>query len=168
MILGVEAKELKSLRLTLRPIRREDVGAIVSLASQDVFELEPFISLPFNATEWIESKLDREAVVLCLLVLADEIPVGTVQIVVPKGDTHHYLSLGYWFGREYWGQGYATEAVRTVIEYVSRPGIPEIYAAPHRDNIASIRVLEKCGFVACANGPATLGPDIAWYRRNPT
>ena len=51
--------------------------------------------------------------------------------------------VGYWIGREYWGKGVATRAVSTFLGHVkTRP----LYAHVAKDNIASIRVLEKCGF----------------------
>lgn len=52
--------------------------------------------------------------------------------------------VGYWLGREYWGKGLATRALAEFLAVVTeRP----LYAAAAKDNAASIRVLEKCGFV---------------------
>ncbi|HEU4928375.1 MAG TPA: GNAT family protein [Candidatus Krumholzibacteria bacterium] len=50
----------------------------------------------------------------------------------------------YWIGTAYWGQGIATRALRTFLEKscTTRP----IYARVAKDNLASRRVLEKCGF----------------------
>jgi RimJ/RimL family protein N-acetyltransferase len=50
----------------------------------------------------------------------------------------------YWLGRDYWGRGVATTALAAFVEGLAeRP----LYARAAADNIASIRVLEKCGFV---------------------
>lgn len=50
----------------------------------------------------------------------------------------------YWLGREYWGRGVATQALKLFLdEYGERP----LYGRCAHDNLASIRVLEKCGFV---------------------
>jgi RimJ/RimL family protein N-acetyltransferase len=52
--------------------------------------------------------------------------------------------VGYWIGREFWGRGIATRALSLFLTQVrTRP----LYAGVAGDNIASIRVLEKCGFV---------------------
>ena len=52
-------------------------------------------------------------------------------------------AVGYWIGNEYWGRGIATAGLRLLLDIVTeRP----IYAHAARDNEASIRVLEKCGF----------------------
>jgi len=57
--------------------------------------------------------------------------------------------IGYWLGREFWGRGLATAALREfVAELTERP----LHALVSTDNIGSIRVLEKCGFVEI--GPA--------------
>src|SRR5688500_4338295 len=61
------------------------------------------------------------------------------------------LEVGYWVGREYWGRSVATRALRQCLELVTeRP----VHAAVARDNIASIRVLQKCGFVIAGEGRA--------------
>ncbi len=52
--------------------------------------------------------------------------------------------LGYWVGREFWGKGLATRALAEFVEEVpERP----LHAWVATSNVASIRVLEKCGFV---------------------
>src|SRR5215471_16163903 len=52
--------------------------------------------------------------------------------------------VGYWIGRESWGRGLATQALTELLDVVdARP----MYAHVVKSNVASIRVLEKCGFV---------------------
>ena len=51
--------------------------------------------------------------------------------------------VGYWIGQEFWGRGLATEALAELVDIVdARP----LYAEVVTTNVASIRVLEKCGF----------------------
>ena len=51
--------------------------------------------------------------------------------------------IGYWFGREFWGRGVGTAALRLFLaKEENRP----LYADPHADNVGSVRLLEKCGF----------------------
>jgi RimJ/RimL family protein N-acetyltransferase len=55
--------------------------------------------------------------------------------------------LGYWRGRHYWGQGFTTEAVSLFTNYAFNVlKLHRIYACTFDKNIASQRVLEKCGF----------------------
>lgn len=49
----------------------------------------------------------------------------------------------YWIGREYWGRGVAT---RALAEFLRRTPERPLYARAAKDNLASLRVLEKCGF----------------------
>ncbi|MCI4371677.1 MAG: GNAT family N-acetyltransferase [Thermoplasmata archaeon] len=49
----------------------------------------------------------------------------------------------YWLGREYWGKGLATQALSAFLDLLP---IRPIYGRVAKDNLASIRVLEKCGF----------------------
>ena len=52
--------------------------------------------------------------------------------------------IGYWIGREFWGRGVATEALRSFVrEVAERP----MYAEVATTNLGSVRVLEKSGFV---------------------
>jgi RimJ/RimL family protein N-acetyltransferase len=62
--------------------------------------------------------------------------------------------VGYWIGREHWGRGIATRALRAfVAERSERP----LHALVAGSNRPSIRVLEKCGFVAV--GEPVVGED---------
>jgi len=51
----------------------------------------------------------------------------------------------YWLGKEYWGKGIATRALKEFLAHhnQTRP----IYARVAKDNPGSRRVLEKCGFI---------------------
>ena len=57
--------------------------------------------------------------------------------------------LSYWLGREFWGKGIATKALKLFLDEVAtRP----LTARVAKDNIASIRVLEKNGFELTGEG----------------
>lgn len=57
--------------------------------------------------------------------------------------------IGYWLGEAYWGQGITTQALRQTVPLVFAhwPGVERIFAGVFAHNSASIRVLEKMGFV---------------------
>jgi RimJ/RimL family protein N-acetyltransferase len=64
---------------------------------------------------------------------------GNIVAFQHGGEPH----VGYWIGKEFWGRGVATAALSAFLELVrTRP----LHARVARHNIASIRVLEKCGF----------------------
>lgn len=72
-------------------------------------------------------------------VLLDDRIVGTVGFFEMFGKP----SISYWYGREIWGRGIAT---RTLAEFLRSIPTRPVFARVAKDNIASIRVLEKCGF----------------------
>jgi len=83
-------------------------------------------------------------------ILADE--SITIQTILFAGNVAGYIAqfeqfgqpeVSYWLGKEYWGQGIATRAVALFLDHIS---IRPLYARVAKDNIGSIRVLEKCGF----------------------
>ena len=56
--------------------------------------------------------------------------------------------ISFWLGREYWGKGLATRALSAFLGCVkTRP----LYARAAKDNLASLRVLEKCGFTVAGH-----------------
>jgi len=57
--------------------------------------------------------------------------------------------VGYWIGKQFWGRGIATSALR---EFLAEVKIRPLYAHVANHNIASKRVLEKNGFVAHDEG----------------
>ena len=59
----------------------------------------------------------------------------------------HPREIGYWLGIKHWSKGYATEAVRAMIDHVFTDlDCEAIQSAARVTNPASRRVLEKCGF----------------------
>ena len=69
---------------------------------------------------------------------------GQVAGSVLKFEMFDQKQVSYWIGREYWGKGIATRALAQFLEiYTDRP----VYGRAAKDNLASIRVLEKNGFI---------------------
>lgn len=74
---------------------------------------------------------------------------GCVVGHVVSFDGHGGRLVGYWIGREHWGRGIASQALQEfLIQAPQRPLIA--YVVKH--NLASIRVLRKCGFVVRGEG----------------
>jgi RimJ/RimL family protein N-acetyltransferase len=71
--------------------------------------------------------------------------------------------VGYWLGKEYWGKGIASQALTQFLDLIkTRP----LYAHVAKHNIASKRVLEKCGFKIAAEDKffsKIFGEDIEEY-----
>jgi len=69
--------------------------------------------------------------------------------ISPLADVKHRTAeIGYWLAEPFWGRGIATDAVRSLVPVAfERMGMVRLEAGIHSDNPASMRVLEKCGFV---------------------
>ena len=90
-------------------------------------------------------------------VLVDDVVVGNIMSWVHDDERE----VGYWIGREHWGRGYATQALRLLLaEIADRP--VQAHIALH--NVGSQRVVEHCGFVRVGEVVADDGVHEAIYR----
>jgi len=71
-------------------------------------------------------------------ILVDGVVIGHVASFMMDGRRE----VTYWLGREHWGKGHATGALREFVRTEPRP----LFARAAKDNAPSIRVLEKVGF----------------------
>jgi RimJ/RimL family protein N-acetyltransferase len=89
-------------------------------------------------THWAEALRDPR--VTAKAVLLDEALIGHVACFPRDGQA----TVGYWIDREHWGQGIASRALHMLLHEVpTRP----LFAHVAASNGASLRVLQKCGFV---------------------
>ena len=114
--------KLVSERLYLVPFTEQDACRTKKLA--DDVKLANIIGLPHPyklkfAEEWIKSQpeLIKKGVEYPLKIVSKEIKdmVGTITLRIDK--VNHKGELGYWIGSEFWGNGFATEAVKEMIKF---------------------------------------------------
>jgi RimJ/RimL family protein N-acetyltransferase len=104
---------------------------MAAFTSKDPRDREAFIA------KWARIRHDESIVIRTILV--EEQVAGSVLSYLTEGEPE----VSYWLGREFWGRGIATQALAAFLQIqTTRP----IYARAARDNLASLRVLEKCGF----------------------
>lgn len=147
---------LKTRRLVLRSLQRQDAEVIALLGGKD-FEIVRWLtgaSWPYvegEAEEFVSKligsdPLETEAV---FAVTLGGVFVGVVAIE-PPGDLKELPELptvGYWIGRAFQGHGYATEAVETVLEWAFETyGTDALAARVFEDNTRSRGLLRKLGF----------------------
>ena len=78
-------------------------------------------------------------------VFYDEILVGGVGV---SFEENNQLDLGYWIAKDYWGNGFATEASKGLIDYVkNETEFKAITACYVKGNKTSAKVLKKLGFI---------------------
>jgi RimJ/RimL family protein N-acetyltransferase len=139
---------LASRRLTLRKPNRADAQAIRRLADDwEVASGLARVPHPYTLSDahfFLETVVPREAVWILENARSGE-PVGVAGLT-PLNQAG-YMELGYWLGRAFWGQGLATEAARTILDYTFGARIASKIAAGYfADKLRSERVLRKLGF----------------------
>lgn len=90
--------------------------------------------------------------------------IGYVQLV-PIGEGK--WEIGYHVAKAYTGNGYATEAVKAFLPVMAeRVGITEVYGIRLLENVASGRVLEKCGFETYFTGEGLYHDEVQKIRKS--
>lgn len=157
---------IETKRLKLRSLRMGDAQRVAQLCGDPnvarMIARAPLPYLPVAAEGWIMTlaarrplaedfvfavELEGEGLIGCV----GAHKVSGVRYQVSEGavaDARHLtpdtFELGYWFGRAFWGRGYATEAVQAFVAKAQALG--PLQAGHFVDNPASGRVLEKAGF----------------------
>ncbi len=142
---------LETKRLVLRAPRLGDVKTIAALANdRRIAENTARIPHPYrpgDAEEFIAA--DNRGNDTAFLI-AQRNGQGNAQVIGACGFTQldrHPPEIGYWLGVKHWGKGYATEAVRALIDHAFTDlDCEALQSAARVTNPASRRVLEKCGF----------------------
>lgn len=126
--------------VSLRPV--EDADLPILLAHQDDPVAAAMAGFPTRAPDAFYEHwaiIRANPTMTTRTILADDVVVGDIVTWVDAGQRE----VGYWIGREHWGRGYATAALRLLLEEVTeRP----VFAHVALDNIGSRRVVEHCGF----------------------
>jgi ribosomal-protein-alanine N-acetyltransferase len=150
LVRGTE--RIETARLVLRRPRAEDAAAIFARYASDpevtrwlgwprhssVADTEGFLA--FDEGEWTRA------------------PAGAYLIEARDGgallgstgfgfETPSRAMTGYVLARDAWGRGVATEALTAIVDLAPTLGILRLHAQCHVAHTASIRVLDKCGFV---------------------
>jgi len=139
---------LETKRLILRAPRLVDAKAVAALANdRRIAENTARIPHPYrqsDAENWIAgTKADPDSETY-LITLADGAVIGGCGFDMHDGPSPE---IGYWLGAKHWGKGYATEAVRALIDHAFTDlGHEALQSSVRVTNPGSRRVLEKCGF----------------------
>jgi len=138
---------LETKRLCLRAPRLGDAKTVAMLANdRRIAENTARIPHPYKLTDaqgFIAGANKAGGEAVFVITLRDKTVIGACGIRGHEATPE----LGYWLGVNYWGNGYATEALHAVIDYAFTDLAHEALQAGARvTNPASRRVLEKCGF----------------------
>jgi RimJ/RimL family protein N-acetyltransferase len=141
--------KIETDRLTIRRLRLSD-AARVSAFTCDPGVVQMVARVPLQnpaiaAEGWILILLARASLGQEHVFAVELEGEGLIGCIGAHAQESGAFEFGYWFGRPYWGKGYASEAARAFAAEAQRLGALE--AGHFVDNPASGRVLEKAGFV---------------------
>ena len=143
---------IQTNRLILRPFTVDDAPHVQRLAGdRAVAETTLLIPHPYPdgaAEQWIgthEATFEKgEGVVFAITGREDGALLGAISLDIRPA--HRRAEMGYWIGKPYWNQGYATEAAAAMLGYAfNRLELNRIHAEHFGQNLASGRVMAKIG-----------------------
>lgn len=124
----------------LRRVETNDLPTLfefqLDVESNQMAFTHPRTSKEFDA-HW--SKILNDPTVVVRSIVAGTSLAGCISCF--ECDDQHYV--GYWIGKEFWGRGIASRALKLLLEEVQTRPLNSRVAV---SNIASVRVLENCGF----------------------
>jgi len=144
--------KLETKRLILRPFELSDAQRVRELAGDRLIaDTTSNIPYPYKkgmAKDWISShKKDFESgksVNLAIISKSTRELIGAIGLLIEK--RFNRAELGYWIGKDFWNQGYCTEAARSVVEYgFSQLELNKITSSHFLRNPASGKVMRNIG-----------------------
>jgi diamine N-acetyltransferase len=140
-------------KVRLRPIERDDLPRFVEWFGDPEVRRHLLIYLPFSLAQeerWFENlleRLERQTDVLLAIETADGVHIGNLglhSIDWKNRSAEFGIAIGE---KAYWGQGYGTDAVRTLLDLAFREmNLHRVFLRVNVDNVRGIRCYEKAGF----------------------
>lgn len=133
----------------IQQARPEEIKILANnpLIAQNLRDVFPSPYSIENAIQFLE--LDKQALLGHVFgVYLDQEFTGIAR-VVQQGDVYrNNAEIGYWLGQPFWGKGLATATVKLLLEYAfDQLKLYRVFAGVFEHNKASMKVLEKNGFV---------------------
>jgi RimJ/RimL family protein N-acetyltransferase len=142
------------MNVSLRDVQESDLATFYAhQLDPEATRMAAFPSRDWDAFTAHWAKIMTSTTGTIQTVIFDESVAGNIGCWEDSGEK----LVGYWIGREYWGKGIATAALSEFLKRVlDRPLVARV--AKH--NVASIRVLEKCGFTIAGEEEFTLTDGV--------
>ncbi len=141
---------LEGRLIRLRAVEESDLARISELFNdRDVLSFLDQVVFPQASTgtrEWWESTRNQPGQQLFAISTRAGELVGVCDLRAVN-DRSRWAELGIWVGKPYWGQGYGTDAVRTVCRFAFREmNLQRVELHVHETNLRGIHAYEKVGF----------------------
>ena len=137
--------------ITLRNWQEKDKKSLAKNANNKKIHDNLRDSFPYPYTEmaakqWIEM-VGKKNPVTNFAIEYKGFAVGGIGLIKQDDIFRKNAEIGYWLGEKYWNKGITTKSLKAMIDYsVNTFDIIRLFAHVFESNIASIRVMIKCGF----------------------
>lgn len=137
--------------ISLRPFLDSDTQTLINILNDQQVSKYLSTKIPNPYTEsdakWWINVGSKEGYVRAIIF--NNQLIGCIGVSIEEFEYSRNGEIGYWLNKNSWGKGYTTQAVNQLTEDVFHyTEINRIYAAVFSDNTSSMRVLEKCGYLA--------------------
>lgn len=145
--------KLEGKRIYLRPVRRSDAEQIYRYARHREISRFTYVPCPYRLEDsyaFLKSlRRWRKKGTSEVFGMVDKDSHGLLGLIgMHRIDrVNKRVEIGYWLGKEHWGKGITSEAVRLVVRYAFKDmKLQKVVARVWHPNIASAILLKKCGF----------------------
>ena len=148
----IKLKSLTTKRLLLRPFVYSDAISLYNNITSDT-EVMKYVSVvhkDISETQnmlrsWITQYGENEKLRWAVTIESNEALIGVISVIHLDMD-FSLAEIAWCFSKKYWHQGFASESLLRVIEYLRfECGIDKIEAAHHINNTRSGAVMKRCG-----------------------
>lgn len=146
------------MKVSIRPVQIEDAPVLQKLAtSHPSIVKQTRLPDPYpenGAEQWLQHAVSdhKAGTEFSFAIQNREKQVVGVCGLIPKNDFD--AEIGYWIGKPFWGNGYATAAIDELLNFAfEEKSFQRVFALTLDDNIGSKRSLEKNGFRFVENRP---------------
>jgi RimJ/RimL family protein N-acetyltransferase len=135
----------------LRPFKYEDHTSLAYYANNETIanNLRDFFPHPYteqDAKDWIDYCQVVSNDLLLAIVINDEV-VGSIGALFKSDIYRLNVEIGFWLNPLFWNKGITTQSIQFIVNHIFNTyDIQRIYANVFPRNLASQRVLQKCGF----------------------
>jgi len=128
--------------VSLRETIDADLGTLFEFQADPVASaMAAFPSRDLPAFLERQTRIEADPLAITRTIVAGPRVVGSIGSWEAEGER----DVGFWIGRDHWGNGYATAALRAFLDDIDLHRPLHAHVVDH--NVGSRRVLEKCGFL---------------------
>ncbi|WP_307786813.1 GNAT family N-acetyltransferase [Pseudogracilibacillus auburnensis] len=147
-----QSKTIATKRLVMRLFQSSDAEDVTKLCNNyNIYKNTMHLPYPYSlqdALSWIECHQENFMANKSYEFAITDKESGELfgAIALSNNQKFNNGEIAYWIGEEFWGNGYATEAAKAIIEFAfEEKGYHKVFARFFHSNQASGRILQKLG-----------------------